>query len=49
MRKTFSLLASLLLCAVATFGQAQKDPASLTVIRAGTLIDGQSDTVQQYL
>jgi imidazolonepropionase-like amidohydrolase len=47
MQKTFSLLAGFLVCAVAASGQAPSSTASLTVIRAGALIDGQGESVRK--
>jgi len=48
MRKAIGLLAVLSGWAVASHGQAGAAPAaSVTVIRAGTLIDGQSDSVRK--
>jgi len=44
LQKTIGLLTSLFLCAPIAFGQAT---SSFTVIRAGTLIDGQSPTVRK--
>jgi imidazolonepropionase-like amidohydrolase len=46
MRKIVGLLASLLMCAVAALGQTTSAVSTVTVIRAGTLIDGQSDAVR---
>ena len=48
MRKFSGLLAILMVCAVAASAQAQKTlPTQLIVIRAGSLIDGQSDAARQ--
>ena len=47
MRNTISLLAILLLCVVTAPGQGPTSPTGVRVIRAGTLIDGKSDTVRK--
>lgn len=48
MRKSFGLLSFLIGCALAAFGQGTGNSApSLIVIRAGTLIDGQSDAAKK--
>jgi imidazolonepropionase-like amidohydrolase len=47
LQKTIGLLTSLFLCAPIAFGQATNLPSSFTVIRAGTLIDGQSPTAKK--
>ena len=47
MRKTLSLLASLFVCATVVGQVKEKDPAAVTAIRAGTLIDGQSDAARK--
>ena len=48
MRKSIGLLAAVLGCACATQGQTGSAPAaSVTVIRAGTLIDGQSESARK--
>src|ERR1700690_1466929 len=48
MREFSGLLATLMVCAVAASAQAQKTlPTKLIVIRAGSLIDGQSDAARQ--
>jgi len=46
MRKAIGLLAVFLVCTPAAFGQGN-NAAAVTVIRAGTLIDGQSSTVKK--
>jgi imidazolonepropionase-like amidohydrolase len=47
MWKNFSLLASFFVCTVAASAQAANSATSLTVIRAGALIDGQSESVHK--
>jgi imidazolonepropionase-like amidohydrolase len=47
MQKTIGLLASLFVCAPGTFGQATSVAPSITVIRAGTLIDGQGSAAKR--